>query len=308
MGTRDPRLTDPDAADFVAALYRERGDWIPGRIAGVAETRGRSQKSRTPDDDAVTTRDVSVPTRDGHIAGRWYIPRDPSSVVVVFFHGGGWVLGDLEMNDGLTRELVARSGALLLSVDYRLAPESPFPAALHDAVDSILWVRDQVDPGMPLVVAGHSAGGNLGAAATHRLLGIVDAQMLLCPVLDSDLDRQSYWVNGDGLLLTTSEMEWYWELYQPDATRRSDPDASPLRGLPLEGLPECTIVVAGADPLRDEAVAYAEAAAATGASVALHLQAGVPHLFLTFPPMPSRDESLDFVGAALRRVADRHRA
>lgn len=303
----DPRVTDPDAALLVARLNAAAATLPTAQQVGIHATRERVRHLRHPDDDRVASRDVDVPTPDGVRRARIYRPSGGIVATMLFLHGGGWVLGDLDTNDGLCRELAARAAVTLISLDYRLAPEHPYPAALDDATVALEWLAGgadgQVDPALPLVVAGHSAGGNLAAALARRardgLAPRVAHQVLLCPVLDHDLDRPSYIENESGLLLTRDDMAWYWELYTPDESRRSEPDASPLRVPDAEGLPAATIVAGGADPLRDEALAYAELLELAGVPVTYLLQPGVPHLFLTFAEVRSREEILDKVGASL---------
>jgi acetyl esterase len=303
----DPRLSDPDAALLVARLNSAAATQPTAQAIGIHATRGRSRHVRLPGDDRVTSHDVDVPTPDGMRRARIYSPTGASIATMLFLHGGGWVVGDLDTNDGLCRELAARAAVTLVSLDYRLAPEHPYPAALDDATAALHWLAagadDLVDQGLPLVVGGHSAGGNLAAALARRgrdgLAPRVAHQVLLCPVLDHDLDRVSYLENESGLLLTRDDMRWYWELYTPDESRRSEPDASPLRVPDAEGLPSATIVAGGADPLRDEALAYAELLELADVPVTFVLQPGVPHLFLTFAEVRSRAEVLDKVGVSL---------
>ena len=269
--------------------------------------RRRTRKDRLPDDDVVSTADVHVPAPGRSIPCRWYEPGTSEDVVVVFFHGGGWVIGDLEMNDAMARSLARRSGARVLSVDYRLAPEHPHPAALEDGAAVVAWASLEL-PTAKLVLAGHSAGGNLAAALAQRAAEgagpRIHAQVLLCPVLDCDLDRRSYVTDGEGSLLTTEEMRWYWSLYQPDPGLRREPSCSPLRSPNLHLLPPTLVVIAGADPLRDEALAYVDALRRAGVEVSEHVQPGDPHLYLTFPDMPCVDESLRVAAAGIRTVAD----
>ena len=300
----DPRLTDPQVARHVAAIYRSRTGAPP---ADIHEKRERAQKVRLADDHQVWTRDVMVTGGAGEQAARWYFPAEKrSGTVTVFFHGGGWAMGDLESNDALTRELVARSGSIILSVDYRLAPENPFPAALDDATAALGWLHE--DPigrdADRLVVAGHSAGGNLAAALALRSrdgsAAHIDAQLLMCPVLDCDLDRPSYHEFASGMLLTRDEMVEYWDMYHPRLQGRDHPDLSPLRAESLRGLAPATLIVGGADPLRDEGIAYARRLEADGVETVCHVQPSAPHLFLTFPPMEARDRSLEVAADALR--------
>lgn len=305
----DPRLIDRDAARHVASINAGRAGQRSSREVGPAEARRRVRKPRVPDDARAATHDVEVPSDAGAIAARLYLPDPRAAGVMLFFHGGGWVTGDLEMNDVLCRDLAAQSGRAILSVDYRLAPEHPFPAPIEDGIAVARWVADGgLDALLPgaadggLLVAGHSAGGNIAAALALRLrdAGVaVERQVLLCPILDSDLDTASYRAFGDGLVLTRSEMAWFWDQYQPDAGRRADPLASPLRAVDLTGLAPAIVVVGGCDPLRDEGVAYARRLEGAGVPTRLIERAGVPHLFLNFPPMPCRDEVVAQVAGAI---------
>lgn len=303
----DPRLTDPDAARHVARMLQQSAGQLPGPIAGVDALRKRTRKTRAPDAAGIRTVDVSVPTREGGRPGRLYVPTEGSSGSVLFLHGGGWMNGDLEMNDALCRDLAVASGATLLSLDYRLAPEHPFPAAIDDSADALRWMAAGADGRLdegPLAVAGHSAGGNLAAVIAQQsrdgVLPPIAHQLLLCPVLDHDVDRPSYLENAAGLPLTRDDMIWYWQLYLPSVEARSHPDASPLRNTNLRGLAPATIVVAEADPLCDEGVEYARLLDEQGVDVRLLQQPGVPHLFLNFPDMPSKSAAIAFAGAALR--------
>ncbi|CAD6008772.1 alpha/beta hydrolase [Agreia sp. COWG] len=304
----DPRLTDLQVARHVTELRAQQLGLAPGPVVGVEISRQRTAKARIPDTAQVRTTDLRVPTRAGDRGGRLYEPTAGASGVVLFLHGGGWVLGDLEMNDALCRDLAVASGTTLLSLDYRLAPEHPFPAALHDAADALCWLATGadglVDEPLRLAVAGHSAGGNLAAVlAQHSADGLLPPiahQLLLCPVLDCDVDRPSYAANACGLPLTRDDMIWYWDLYHPDVSTRSHPDASPLRRPALDRLAPATIVVAEADPLRDEALEYADRLDEAGVAVRLVRQNGVPHLFLNFAGMTSRADAIDSAAAGLR--------
>jgi len=193
----------------------------------------------------------------------------------------------------------------VLSVEYRLAPEHPFPTPLDDAWAALQWAATSLADGSPLVVAGDSAGGALAAACALRARDrggpALAAQLLVYPVLDADLDRPSYRACAAGLPLTAADMAWYWDLYLPDVAARRDPDASPLRVTDPTGLAPATIVAADVDPLRDEAVAHAGRLRRAGVPVALLVEPGVPHLYLTVPGLPARDRGVGLAGAALRR-------
>jgi cation diffusion facilitator CzcD-associated flavoprotein CzcO/acetyl esterase/lipase len=207
--------------------------------------------------------------------------------LVVYFHGGGWVLGDLDSDDPLGRDLCARSGAVVLSVNYRHAPEVRFPAAALDAFAAVQWAAAHAPelgaiPGQ-LAVAGWSAGANVAAVACQLARDAggprIAGQLLFCPVVDSDMTGLSYQENGDGYILTTALMRWFWDHYA-DPADRDDPRAAPLRG-DLRGLPPACIVTADFDPLRDEGIAYARALEAAGVPVRLIRARGHTHTSVT---------------------------
>ena len=183
------------------------------------------------------------------------------------------VLGDAQSDDPFCRDICRRAGMIIVSVDYRHAPEHPFPAAAEDAFAATHWIAEHAQelggrPG-PVLVAGWSAGGNLAAAtcqmARDRGGPQIAGQLLICPVTDCSLERPSYSDNATGYFLTTALMAWFWDLYCPPEDR-SDPRASPLRG-ELAGLPPAFVVTCEFDPLRDEGRAYAQALAAAGVPV-----------------------------------------
>ena len=234
--------------------------------------------------------DGVLPAADGSdLAYRLYRPAsDGPHPVVVYFHGGGWVLGDQQSDEPFCRDLCKRSDAVIVSVNYRHAPEHRFPAAADDAFEAVKWVAAHAQElgGIPgqLVVAGWSAGGNVAAVAAQRarveggpqLLG----QLLLTPVTDCDFTRPSYIENAEGYVLTKPLMDWFWDHYC-DPEDRTDPRVSPLRAKDLSDLPPAFIVTAEFDPLRDEGNAYAKALQDAGVPVT-HIQArGHTHTSLT---------------------------
>ena len=224
----------------------------------------------------------------GELAYRLYRPGPPGPhPMVAYFHGGGWVLGNLDSDDPLCRDLCRRSGVAIVSVDYRHAPEARFPAAADDAFAAVQWIAGHATElgGVPgqLAVAGWSAGGNIAAVACQLARDAsgpdIAGQVLLNPVTDFGTDGASYEENAEGYGLTTALMRWFWDQYA-DPGDRSHPKASPRRG-ELAGLPPALIVTADFDPLRDEGLAYAEALAAAGVAVR-HLRArGHIHTSLT---------------------------
>jgi len=203
---------------------------------------------------------------------------DESLPGVVYFHGGGWVCGNLDTHDSVARALAARSETVVVSVDYRKAPEHKFPAAVEDAYEATKWVAEngtEIGAGDGLAVAGESAGGNLAAAvaqlANDADIGgpAIDHQLLFYPVTDHSFDTQSYETNREGYFLTRRAMVWFWNHYLRDDALAADghsPLASPLRG-DLEGLPSTTLFTSGFDPLRDEGFRYAEKLADAGVEV-----------------------------------------
>jgi acetyl esterase/lipase len=207
--------------------------------------------------------------------------------VVVYFHGGGWVLGNLDSDDPLCRDLCARSDAVIVSVNYRHAPEDRFPAAAEDAFAALQWTAAHAGElgGIPgqVAVAGWSAGGNIAAVACQLARDAggprVSGQLLITPVTDSDMTRPSYDENGDGYALTTPLMRWFWDYYA-DPADRGDPRAAPLRGN-LDGLPPAAVVTADFDPLRDDGLAYADALEAAGNQVRRIRARGHTHTSVT---------------------------
>jgi cation diffusion facilitator CzcD-associated flavoprotein CzcO/acetyl esterase/lipase len=232
--------------------------------------------------------DGTLPGPAGDLAYRLYRP--PSAgphPLIAYFHGGGWVLGSQHADEPFCRDLCVRTRAVIVSANYRHAPEDRFPAAVDDAFGAVQWIAANAASlgGIPgqLAVAGWSAGGNL-AAVTCQLARdaggpVITSQLLLTPVTDGDLGRPSYVENGDGFILTAALMRWFWGHYADDADR-AHPKAAPLRGT-LTDLPPAVVVSAEFDPLRDEGDAYAEALAAAGVPVRQILARGHTHTSLT---------------------------
>ncbi len=196
---------------------------------------------------------------------------------IVYYHGGGWVVGDLDSHDASCRLLAAVSGCLVVAVDYRLAPEHPFPAAVDDSLSAYQWVHRHADelgfePGQ-VGVMGDSAGGNLAAVvALEARSGLGEgvapvAQILVYPVVDADFDAESYRSMAERFFLTQELMEFYRSSYLPDVADRESPKASPLRAPDHSGLAPALVVTAGFDPLRDDGAKYAEVLRAAGVEV-----------------------------------------
>jgi acetyl esterase/lipase len=218
---------------------------------------------------------------------RRYQPFHPrTGTAVVWFHGGGWVTGDLDYSDEICRLIADAGGCEVISVGYRLAPEHRFPAAVEDglAAARCVAVGDAGGPPGPIVLAGDSAGGNIAAVCAQQLGSDPDlalaGQLLVYPVLDDDVTRDSYRRN-DGLVLGAREMGWFFDQYCPASERRS-PLFAPLRARDLAPLPAATIAIAGHDPLYDEGATYARALAAAGTEVTLLDYPSLVHGFLRF--------------------------
>lgn len=230
---------------------------------------------------------VSAHTVSPHVRVRLYRPAARRSAgTIVHFHGGGWVTGDLDYADATCRMLANEAGVDVVSVDYRLAPEHPFPAAADDAMEALRWVAAGSEGLIgPVVVTGDSAGGNLAAvcAARSRGQGGIDVagQVLIYPVVDADLGRDSY-ARNSGVFLGSREMQWFFDHYCPDPDTRTSPLVSPLRDADLSGLPPTVVVVGGHDPLLDEGVEYAERLTDCGVPVELLRFPSLAHGFLQF--------------------------
>ncbi len=236
--------------------------------------------------DSIT--DCSIPGPGGMLPIRIYRPsREPNLAATVFLHGGGFVSLGLDSHDNLCRRIANLSGSVVVSVDYRLAPEAPFPAALDDACAAVLWLRQEaatlaIDR-QRIAIAGDSAGGNLAAAAAALLMkqGVkLRYQLLLYPALDPACDSESHRELGKaGYVLTTEMMRWFWSHYLSTENFIHDPRAAPLRADVLRGLPPAAVITAECDPLRDEGESYARALSAAGVPVYVQRVPGMFHGF-----------------------------
>ena len=219
----------------------------------------------------------TLPGPAGPLPFRVYTPvaaNDEPSGGIIYFHGGAWVFGDLDTHDGMCRALANESGCRLVSVDYRLAPEHKFPAAVEDGYAATEWIAAHaaelaIDPAC-LAVAGNSAGGNLAAVVCQKAKGSglkIALQVLFCPVTDIAADNQSRREFAEGYFLEGPLMRWAATHYLPAGVDLNDPRLSPLRAADLSGLPTAHIHTAGFDPLRDEGKAYADALERAGVKV-----------------------------------------
>jgi acetyl esterase len=256
--------------------------------------------------------DVVIARPDGsRIRARAYWPTVPADAlgVLVWLHGGGWYVGDVESFDHVTRQLANASGAVCLSVDYRLAPEHRYPAAVHDARAAVAWAAGDGaaqlgTDGARVVVGGDSAGGNLAAVAARHERAAVRAQLLVYPALDATMDSDSYREFADGPMLRAQDMEQCWSTYLGDADR-ADPDVSPLRADDLAGVAPAYIAVAGHDVLRDDGLRYAQALQAAGIDVTVERYDDVVHGFLRWGGVVERARELIEAVAEYARVSIR---
>jgi len=232
-----------------------------------------------------TVRDLTIPGPAGDIGARLYRQAPAPSALLVYFHGGGWVLGDLEVSDAACRFLAVNAGLAVLSVDYRLAPEHPFPAAVDDAVAAFRYAVENAaelgaDPAA-IGVAGESAGGNLAAVVSQVTTlepGPTPAfQLLFFPVTDLSTKHRSYSLFSEGFFLTEAQMDWYKARYLTDPEEALDPRVSPLLAPDLAGLPPAYVAVAGFDPLRDEGEAYAARLKQAGVPATVRRHSGLIH-------------------------------
>jgi acetyl esterase len=228
---------------------------------------------------------------------------------LVFFHGGGWVIGSIETHDALCRAITRAAGVAVASVGYRLAPEHKFPAAADDAYAAAAWVAERagelgLDP-RRIAVGGDSAGGNLAAVAALKARDLgqprLAFQLLLYPITNDDLETPSYLENAEGYMLARSDMAWFWRQYLADPSQGRHPHVSPLRAEDLAGLPPALVITAEYDPLRDEGEAYAARLAAAGVPTRLIRYPGMIHGFIRrYNLLDQGREALDEIAAALR--------
>lgn len=277
-----------------------------GAILMVEATQG-------PQQPVAAVEDRELPTSAGAVRARVYWPAhtDEALPIIAYFHGGGWVIMGIETHDNICRRLTNATGAIVVSIEYRLAPEDRFPAALDDCVAATRWLADHgAELGgdtRRLVVAGDSAGGNLAAATALRAR--VDGpdlrgQVLVYPVCDSAAATASYRANSEGYLLTATAMAWFWDCYLGPDGDRDDPFASPIHAAHLAGLPPALILTAEYDPLRDEGEAYAARLEADDVPVTLHRFDGLIHGFLGMEAIiPEADAAMAEIGAFVREVA-----
>ncbi|OAI43153.1 esterase [bacterium SCGC AG-212-C10] len=257
----------------------------------------------------------TVAVDGGEVPVRVLVPPQGARGVMVWYHGGGWVIGTIDEADTVGRKLAERTSCAVVLVDYRLAPEHRYPVAVDDSYAALEWVaanlgkiagRDDV----PLIVAGDSAGGNISAVMAQRARDRngpkIALQVLIYPVTDADFERASYVDAENQLLLTSGAMVWFWDHYVPDAAKRNEPDASPIRATDLSGLPPAVVLTAEHDVLRDEGEDYATRLQEAGVPVDLKRYAGQTHGFFTMLMLPGSERGFQQVVKAVRATVVRY--
>ncbi|MEU3844061.1 alpha/beta hydrolase [Streptomyces sp. NPDC028635] len=312
-----PQSWEPlDADALLVAQAIAKALPVPVRELGAQPA--RELLASSPSDRPLTPLDrvdtVTVPTRSGDIRARLYQPPGSPATgarpALMYLHGGGFVLGTLDGVDEVCRAIAARSGWAVLSPEYRLAPEHPYPAAVEDSLDTLAWLRGSaadrgIDPEL-IAVGGDSAGGNLAAALCLHLrdhgLPLPVAQVLVYPPVDDRFSTPSWTRFADAPLLTTADARWLWEQYiGPGRTGGVDQYAAPMRAGSLRGLPPALVLTAEVDPLRDDAEAYAERLRRDGVPTTAVRHSGVFHGFFTEVGVFSQtDTAIDDVVRHLR--------
>jgi acetyl esterase len=306
---------DPGAKavlDLVTAANRPPYETLDAPAARELYRAGRAVLQ--PEPPAVSDiRDLEAPGPGGPIRLRFYRPAGAAATamlpLLVYYHGGGWVIGDLDTHDGVCRHLANAAGCAVLSVDYRLAPEHKFPAAVDDALAALQWASAQeatlkIDASR-IAIGGDSAGGNLSAAVSLlvRDLGApaLALQVLIYPAVDFIGSYASQSRFADGYVLTASNQRWFRNQYLRSEADKADWRASPLRAASLKGVAPAWILTAGYDPLCDEGEAYAKRLAAEGVAVTHRRFDGQIHGFINMGKIvPQAAQALDAAGAALK--------
>jgi len=256
--------------------------------------------------------ELVIPSQTAAIGARLYAPESAVPLpALVYYHGGGWVIGDLETHDATCRQLSLLTGCVVVAVDYRLAPDHKFPTAAEDAYAAFAWVVQNaaalgIDPAR-VAVGGDSAGGNLSAVVALMARDRGGArpvfQLLVYPVTDFSFETASYAENADGYILTRHTMRWFWNHYLAAPEDGANPYASPLRAPDLRGLPPALVITAEFDPLRDEGEAYGERLRGSGVPVTTSRYPGMTHGFFHYAgALPPGDLAMREAAAALRGV------
>jgi acetyl esterase len=311
-------MLDPQAKALIDLMVARAVPAVHTLSPADARRFYRERRSFTqPDAPAVAqVEDRTITGPHGAVPLRIYRPHDGAAALpaLVYFHGGGWTIGDLDTHDVLCRQLCLGAGVVVVSVDYRLGPEHRFPAAVDDALAAVRWVQAEVQmlgiDASRIALGGDSAGGNIAASLAILLRDARDAaeaapafQLLIYPATDMRHIAPSHRVNGQGYLLTTQSIDYYRGHYLADRAQRTDPRASPLLAANHRGLPPALILTAGFDPLRDEGRQYADALSAAGNAVQYICFERQVHGFITMGRLiDEANTAVDLCASALRRA------
>ena len=307
------QLADPELATFLKDFYA-RGVPPAAQLGADAMRAGAAQRAAAkPPGPQLSVTDLTAPP--GGRRARLYRPAGAAPALLLFLHGGGFVIGDLDTHDRACRRLADRSGVPVLALDYRRAPEHPWPAAVDDVVAALRWIASrptvlELPAGAAVAAGGDSAGGTLAALACLRLRGedpaaVPAVQLLAYANTDLASSGGSMVSEGHGFGLEAADVEWYNAQWVPDPARRTDPRVSPLREPDLAGLPAAVVITCEHDPLRDQGEAYAGRLRAAGVAVRARREPGMVHNFLLWDTISpacaaAGDRVADDLAAALR--------
>lgn len=297
---------DPAIAQLVDAM---RSSGAPA-LHDLGPEQARAAMSRPPGAEPPVHEmfDVRIPSSDQEIPLRIFRPGARSNGLIVYCHGGGWVVGSVDSSTSLARSVAMATGCTVVVIGYRKAPENQWPAAIEDCWNALTWSAERIDDlcggDAPLIVLGDSSGGNLAALLAIRARDAggphVALQVLFYPVTDADFDRASYLEPANQLILTRDTMQWFWSLYHPDVQGRRRSEVLPMYVDDLSGLPATVIMTAEYDILRDESEAYADALESSGVSVRRKLFEGQTHGFFSMVGvLPGQVEALEFLAEAI---------
>ena len=284
-----------------------------------AEARANAKKRpRAPGPEVAKVDDRTIPGPDGDVPVRIYTPEgDGPFPILAWYHGGGWVVGDLESADASARSLCVGGGCVVVSVDYRLAPDTKFPGPAEDCWAATTWAVENASSingdASRLAVGGDSSGGNLAAAmclmAADRGGPAIALQVLVYPVTDVDFNTVSYGENAEGYSLTKATMQWYWDQYLSGREDAANPYAAPLQAKSLAGQPPALVITAEYDPLRDEGEAYAQRLREAGVETTATRYDGMIHGFFGMGAVVDKgQQAVDEACAALRNAFAHSRA
>lgn len=307
---------DEATSNFLTAAAENAGDRPLWELSApeAREATSGLDKLYGPGPEMHEARDYQVEGTDGgYFTVRVLLPSKSPEAVVVYYHGGGWVLENLAGYDTLGRQLADKSGAAVVLVEYRKAPEHRFPIPVEDAWVGLKWVEQHIahqnGKVLPLVVAGDSAGANLAAVIAQRARDdealTLQAQILVCPVTDTDFTRSSYLAEENQTMVSLDAMKWFWDQYAPEEADRNNPAAAPLKAESLTDLPPALVLTAEHDVLRDEGEAYVQAMQNAGVEVEHHRWKGQMHTFFSMVNvLPGSAEAIDLVAQRIKKFAN----